>query len=232
MKQLLDERGHACPTPVINAKKAAEEMTQGGTLEIMVDNIAAVENLKRLASQSGYPVSDLGEEYGVYRVELQIPAHESGKQEESGAPDRNTESETAGENKLTTEQGMNQTGDETAACRMPQKKNTVVVVGTGTMGNGNEELGKNLLKAFIFAITKQDVLPDTMLFYNGGAYLTCEGSQSLEDLTALAEAGVTILTCGTCLNFYGLTDKLKVGSITNMYDIVETQNKADLIIRP
>lgn len=217
MKQVLDERGHACPTPVINAKKAAEEMTQGGTLEIMVDNIAAVENLKRLASQSGYPVSDLGEEYGVYRIALEIPVHESG---------------ITGENKLTTQQGMSPAEDETAACRIPQKKNTVVVIGAGTMGNGNEELGKNLLKAFIFAITRQDVLPDTLLFYNGGAYLTCEGSQSLEDLTALAEAGVTILTCGTCLNFYGLTDKLKVGSITNMYDIVETQNKADLIIRP
>ena len=74
--------------------------------------------------------------------------------------------------------------------------------------------------------------PKTILFYNGGARLTCEGSDSLEDLRALAEQGVELLTCGTCLNFYGLTDELAVGGVTNMYEIVEKQMKATLVVRP
>ena len=90
------------------------------------------------------------------------------------------------------------------------------------MGEGAEELGKTLLKAFVFSLTQQDKLPKTILFYNGGASLTCEGSPMLDDLKALEAQGVEIMTCGTCLNFYGLTEKLAVGSVTNMYTIVES----------
>ena len=100
------------------------------------------------------------------------------------------------------------------------------------MGEGDEELGHILMKGFIFALTQQDHLPSTILFYNGGARLTCEDSASLEDLKNLASLGVEILTCGTCLNHYGLTDKLAVGDVTNMYVITEKQMQADLILRP
>ena len=71
-----------------------------------------------------------------------------------------------------------------------------------------------------------------MLFYNGGAKLTVEGSASLEDLKSLQAQGVEILTCGTCLNFYGLSDKLAVGEVTNMYAIVEKLNGASHIVKP
>ena len=71
-----------------------------------------------------------------------------------------------------------------------------------------------------------------MLFYNGGATLTVEGSASLEDLKNLADQGVEILTCGTCLNYYGLADKLKVGDVTNMYVIAEKLTTADLVVMP
>ena len=87
------------------------------------------------------------------------------------------------------------------------------------MGEGDEELGRILMKGFIFALTQQEHLPSAILFYNGGARLTCEDSASLEDLKNLASLGVEILTCGTCLNHYGLTDKLAVGDVTNMYVI-------------
>ena len=100
------------------------------------------------------------------------------------------------------------------------------------MGEGSNELGKILLKGFLFALTQQEQLPKTVLFYNGGAAVTCEGSASLEDLKALQAQGVEILTCGTCLNYYGLTEQLRVGEVTNMYVIVEKQAKADLVIRP
>ena len=112
------------------------------------------------------------------------------------------------------------------------EENLVVVVSSDRMGVGNDDLGKVLIKGFIFAVTQLDKLPKTMLFYNGGATLTAEGSDSLEDLKHLAEQGVEILTCGTCLNYYGLSEKLAVGSVTNMYTIVEKMAGADKIIRP
>ena len=107
----------------------------------------------------------------------------------------------------------------------------VVVVPSNVMGHGDDELGDVLVKAFMFALTQQDDLPDCILFYNGGVKLTCEGSPVLEDLNKLACAGVEILSCGTCLKHYGIEDKLAVGEVTNMYVIVEKQLQAGVVVR-
>ena len=118
------------------------------------------------------------------------------------------------------------------ACTPDVRTGVVVAIDSAQMGQGSAELGQALLKAFVFALTQQDQLPRTILFYNGGASLSCEGSPLLEDLRELEAQGVEILTCGTCLNFYGLTDKLAVGSVTNMYSIVETLLAASSVIKP
>ncbi len=107
-----------------------------------------------------------------------------------------------------------------------------VVLAANTMGTGEEKLGKALMKAFIFALTSQDELPEYIVCYNTGAYLTTEGSDSLADLKNLEAAGVKIMTCGTCLDYYQIKDKLAVGTVSNMYEIVETQMRSALIIRP
>lgn len=122
--------------------------------------------------------------------------------------------------------------EEEVICEPDKKDNFVIVISSDKMGEGNEVLGHKLLKAFIFAVTKQDKLPKTMLFYNMGAHMTCEGSEVLEDLKLLESEGVEIMTCGTCLDFYGIKEKLCVGTVTNMYDIVETMEKASKIIKP
>lgn len=124
--------------------------------------------------------------------------------------------------------------DEVNGCApmMMIEPNRVVVFGSRYVGSGDDELGAILMKGFIFALTQQDVLPQTMLFYNGGAFLTCEGSESLDDLRALEEAGVEILTCGTCLNHYDMADKLVVGGVTNLYVTAEKQLNATVIVRP
>ena len=119
------------------------------------------------------------------------------------------------------------------ACNLDTRKKGMLVVLSGcTMGSGDEKLGKALMKAFVFALTKQDVLPETILCYNTGAYLTTDGADTLEDLKLLESEGVTVLTCGTCLDFYGLKEKLAVGGVTNMYDIVERMESAQTIVRP
>ena len=122
--------------------------------------------------------------------------------------------------------------EEEVVCEPDKKDNFVIVISSDKMGEGNEVLGHKLLKAFIFAVTKQDKLPKTMLFYNMGAHMTCEGSEVLEDLKLLESEGVEIMTCGTCLDFYGIKEKLCVGTVTNMYDIAETMEKASKIIKP
>ena len=119
-----------------------------------------------------------------------------------------------------------------ALCLPDRRGNTVVAVGSDAMGLGSEELGRTLMKGFLYALSQLDELPKTILFYNGGARLTTEGSLSLEDLRSMEAQGVQILTCGTCLNYYGLTEKLAVGGVTNMYSIVETLAKADKVIKP
>ena len=173
-----------CPTPVINTKNAIKELAGSGTVETLVDNEIAVQNLTRLANNSGYAVKSekLGDK--EFRVVMEV----------TGAPAAQT-----GE-------------DDSETCLVP--------AGSGRM------------KSFLFALTQQDTLPKSILFYNGGAKLTTEGSASLEDLKSLEAQGVEILTCGTCLNFFGLSDKLQVGGVTNMYDIVEKMSSAGRVVRP
>ena len=129
------------------------------------------------------------------------------------------------------------TGQETApaqpvVCIPDSRGNTVVAVGASAMGSGSEELGKILMKGFLYALSQQETLPKTILFYNGGAHLTAQGSESLEDLRSMEAQGVQILTCGTCLDYYGLKDRLAVGGVTNMYSIVEILSGAAHVIEP
>ncbi len=100
-------------------------------------------------------------------------------------------------------------------------KDETIVISTNVMGGGDDKLGKILVKGFIYTLTEMQPYPKTVIFYNAGIMLTTEGSESLDDIKKLEEEGVEILSCGTCLDFYGCADKLKVGQVTNMYSIVE-----------
>ena len=113
-----------------------------------------------------------------------------------------------------------------------KEENVVVAVTGNVMGTGEDELGRNLLKGFIYALSSQDIPPAKILFYNTGVRITTEGSASIEDLKVLEKAGAKIYSCGACLNNYGLSEKLSVGEVTNMYDIVSYLMEADLVIRP
>ena len=123
--------------------------------------------------------------------------------------------------------------EEQVSCALDcREKGMVVVLASEEMGQGDEVLGRLLMKGFVYALTQQDRLPETVLLFNGGAKLSCEGSDSLEDLRELEAQGVEILTCGTCLNHYGIAKKLSVGNVTNMYEIVEKMTGAKKIVRP
>ena len=120
---------------------------------------------------------------------------------------------------------------EEASCDLGQGESTVVAIASRGMGHGSEELAATLMKGFIYALSQQAELPSAIIFYNGGVYNSCEGSVSVEDLKNMEAQGVEILSCGTCLDYFGLKDKLAVGRVSNMYDIVEWLMKADKVIK-
>ena len=196
--------GDACPIPVVKTRKAMETIKGSEVVETLVDNEIAVENLKKMAGQMGYQVKDQKLEEEKYSVKIMVTEAEKTEKIQADICD----------------------------CRPTAAFDKVVVIRSSVMGEGDPELGKVLIKGFIYALSQQEELPKTILFYNGGACLTCEGSASLDDLKELEHRGVKILTCGTCLNFYGLSEKLKVGEVTNMYEIAETMSKASLIVSP
>ncbi|MDR3146636.1 MAG: sulfurtransferase-like selenium metabolism protein YedF [Treponema sp.] len=108
--------------------------------------------------------------------------------------------------------------------------NLVVAIGKNTMGTGNDDLGAILIKAFIYSLTELDVPPETILFFNSGVRLTTEGSNVLGDLETLEKKGAIIISCGTCLDFYKLKEKLAIGSVTNMYAIASAMSSAGKLI--
>lgn len=198
----VDARGLACPLPVVNTKKAIENMNEDGVVYVYVDNEIAVQNLLKFSKQKGFEAQGNKKADNDYEVVIKV-----------------------GEVVIEKE--------EVIECELDTRhKGMCVVLSSNCMGVGQEKLGKALMKAFVFALTKQDQLPEKIVCYNSGAYLTCEGSDALEDLKSLEAAGVEILTCGTCLDFYGIKDTLGVGSVTNMYEIVEVMETAGKIIKP
>ena len=205
MERTIDCMGMACPLPVINAKKAIEAFTEDGTLHIMVDNDTAVQNLTRLGEHNGFAVTTAQNGDKAYTVTMAVVAGQA-----KGA----------------------QVPAEALSCAAPARGGKVVVLSADTMGGGDERLGKKLMKAFIFALTSQDEAPDKVICYNTGAYLTTRDADTVKDLKTLEAAGTTVMTCGTCLDFYGLKEELQVGVVSNMYDIVEAQMNAALILRP
>lgn len=113
-----------------------------------------------------------------------------------------------------------------------KEENIVISIGSDKMGEGEEELGKILIKGFVYALTEMETLPKTILLYNKGVFLASTFDDTVKDLKVLEEKGVEILSCGTCANFYHVQDKLKVGTVTNMYTILERQMKASKVIKP
>ena len=212
----VNAMGDICPIPVVKTKKALGELNGPGEIEVLVDNETAVKNVTKMARSSGAEAESeqLGDKQ--YRVLITVGEDAAEKLKSAKSP---------------AVQPQGQTQQEAAAgCRTCV--GTVVAVGSDRMGEGSEELGHILIKSFIFALTQLDDLPDKILFYNGGANLTAEGSESREDLRTLEEQGVEIMTCGTCLDYYGIKDKLAIGGVTNMYSIVETLQSAMSVIRP
>ena len=287
----IDAKGKPCPQPVILAIRALDALQAGETLQVQVDNEAAVENLKRMALKKG-AAADVKADGSCWIVEIVpagAPAAQSGAGLSGAVATGGAQSgaglsgavatggaqsgaglsgavATGGAQRGAALSGAVATGgaqsgaalsgavatggaksgaalsggaqsslsaEEQAQqiCAVPARGPVVVAIGSAEMGNGDPKLGKILMKSFLYSLTQLDALPQTVLFFNGGVRMTTEGSESIEDLKALEAQGVEILSCGTCLDFYGLKDKLRVGGITNMYVIAQTMAEAGNVVK-
>lgn len=193
MKQ-VDCRGLACPQPVLTTKKALDAVQQG-KLTVIVDNLAARDNVERFAQSQGATVNVEKKGNDFY---------------------------------LHIEKGS--ACDLSASTQKVEK--VVVYINSNLLGVGEEALGMILIRSFLHVLSEMETKPSALIFMNSGVRLTTEGSAVLEDLQSLSQKGAAILSCGTCLDFYGLKEKLRVGVISNMYDIANTLFEADRLIRP
>lgn len=203
MKKVVNALGEQCPIPVVKSLHALQEMNEPGILEVHVDNEIAVQNLTKMAGSKKMTTKSTKISDKEYIVTIDV-----------------TEAQNS-------EPLQPVPAGTTSTC-----SNLVVAISSAFMGQGDDKLGKTLMKGFVFAVSQLPQLPETVVLYNGGAKLSVEGSDSLGDLQNMAQQGVKIMTCGTCLNYYGLADKLKVGEVTNMYSIVETLAGAGKVIKP
>ncbi|MDO5695947.1 MAG: sulfurtransferase-like selenium metabolism protein YedF [Eubacteriales bacterium] len=196
----LDAFGKACPLPVIMVKKVLEAPDfDGDDIVIRVDNEVAVLNLEKLAASYGGTIESKDIE-GGYEVRFSI-GDANCRPMTAAALDTDVAGKTANAMLITRE----------------------------VLGGGDDELGANLMQMFLFAVTQSDDLPETVAFMNGGVKLATIHDECIETLRELAAAGVRILVCGACLNFYGLTERLTVGEVSNAYEILASLRNRSVI---
>lgn len=165
-----------------------------------VDNKIAVENLKRLAASTEYSI-EIKEEDGIFAVALSKEC-----------------------------EACNEILEQLDTKKKSPLSDYVVFVGKEYIGEGSEELGKNLMRMFFYTLAESEDLPSSVLFMNGGVKLPALDDQVVEHLKKLQENGVNILVCGACLNFYAISDQLKVGAVSNMYEISEKMKQAGKVL--
>lgn len=202
-REKVDATGLSCPLPVV---KTREAMDRGATgLEVLVDNPVSRDNVARFAANRGARV-EVREENGLFRVLIDMPVTE-------GAATRSIPGAQERENKTAV----------TAA-------GTVVVLSDDAMGRGERELGSLLVKAFLNTLSEGELLPQKVVLYNRGVLLAVEGADTVESLKRMEERGVQLLACGTCLNYFHLMEKLAVGTVSNMFEIIETLMGSEKVI--
>lgn len=180
---------------------AKKEMDNGEkNLTVAVDNETAVENLKRLADSRKYTFC-VNEADGVFHVCMLADSH------------------------------VPQQQPETEPEYIPCCTGYAVFIGKDYVGAGDEVLGKNLMKMALYTLSQSDNVPETVIFMNSGVKLpTSDDAQTVDSIKALAAKGCQVIACGTCLDYYGLKESLKVGKVSNMYEIIEKMQVASKVI--
>ncbi|MEO0081068.1 MAG: sulfurtransferase-like selenium metabolism protein YedF [candidate division WOR-3 bacterium] len=195
----LDVRGLVCPEPVLRTRKALE--TAGNRpVVVITDSPESRDNIVRFAQKAGYTVSASEREPGIYSISIRkLVVSKPGTQPE------------ATNNSVISPSGP------------------VLLLGSDELGRGNEELGRLLMTLFLRTLTELPTKPSSILLANNGVKLALEGSEPLASLKTLEQQGVVIRVCGTCLDFFGVKDRVRVGTVSNMYELAETLLTGDRV---
>jgi len=200
----LDLRDLACPEPVIRTKRAVEA-NPDAVLTILLNSPASRENVARMAKSLGAEVEAETLADGEFQLTIT-----------TGQP----------QEPLATEPELMACTPSVASAR------ATVFVKNSVMGFGDDALGRILMKAFLKTLKNSEPLPECIVFVNGGVHLTTEGSEEIDTLKELEGLGVAIVSCGTCVDYFGKLGQLEVGSVGNMFDIVERLNHASKVVAP
>lgn len=195
MNNEIDARGKNCPIPVMMAKGETDRNVL--SFCILVDNVTAVENLKRFGENAGYRITVTDRDADHIVSFLKTETHSS-----------------------------IQNSDH------PKKRSGswAIFAGGEGMGEGEIELGASLIKMFFYTLAEDDDIPCYILFMNSGVKVPVYNEQAIKQLCILEEKGSKILVCGTCLNYYNIGEDLKIGTVSNMYDITEALKSVDKVI--
>lgn len=204
----INALGKACPIPVIEAKKALSREPDSHVI-VFVDNLAAVQNLEKMAQLLGHSFEY--EQHSTEHYEVSIGRKANKVNIAALAQTRPPK----------TPDSSSSTDD---------KNVLTVLIGSNQMGSGSDELGSVLVKGFIYSLCELSAPPKNIIFFNSGAFLTAQDSNAIDDLKKLEKKGTNILTCGTCVNYYKLDGSIAVGTVVNMYDITESIVKSCKII--
>lgn len=204
MEKIVDCQGMLCPQPVLATRDALAAMAEG-VLTVVVDNAASRSNVERFALSQGCAVT-IADEGARFRLTI---TKASGVTAQPGAP-----------------------AAESYTCPTPAATGLIYVIPSDAMGHGDDNLGRVLLRAFLKTLGDVQPRPTKIFFYNTGVKVTATDSDLIAPLKALEAEGVAIFSCGTCLDFFNLKDDLRVGKITNMYEIMVAMVTAARVVSP
>lgn len=197
----IDTRGLLCPAPLIQTKKAIKEAQGGETLEVLLDNETACQNVSSYLKELGIN-TDVVLNEDIQHIRFTVPDQ------------------------------VDETVNAESFCKTPANNNYVVVLKSEIMGEGDPQLGALLMRAFINSLKETDQLPSSIILYNSGVKLAIAGSDTAESLAEMENKGVTIICCGTCVDFYELKPVIKIGTISNMFRITQLTSEAGHVVYP
>ncbi|MEY1640050.1 sulfurtransferase-like selenium metabolism protein YedF [Tenuifilum osseticum] len=205
MTKIIDCRGQLCPQPLINTKKALKESVKDETIQVLIDNATSCQNVSRFLADNAIPFT-VDEQNGLFTLTINP-----------------TDSE------------FNTKKEAEEYCEVsfpPRSKKYIVVLTSHLMGNGDNDLGKILMKGFLNTLPSLEGLPEEIICYNSAVTLAVKGSDTAQSLVKLMEMGVKITLCGTCVDFFSIKDKIEVGTISNMLYIAERLSSGIHTVKP
>jgi selenium metabolism protein YedF len=204
--KIVDTRGLTCPAPLIKTRQGLTEAAEGEAVQVIIDNRTSLGNVKRYLADNKltFTVREDGD-LAYVTVTRGEKTEMSTNEEEYCAP-------------------------EVAA--PASKRNTIVAITSEKMGSGDDELGAKLMTTFFRTLVMVEPAPSSMVFYNSGVKLAMDDSPVLDFIKELLAKGTSVYLCTTCINHFGIRDRLPVGSFSDMYQILNMLLDADHIIRP